>query len=828
MKYRTCRLHRYHHFFYFVVAGLVVLCGHNSHALLQDPSVSVTETVTVDGNSAGRFFDGVGAISSSSSRLLYDYPEPQRSQILDYLFKPNFGASLQILKVEIGGDTNSTVTSEPSHMRTPQEHNCGRGIEWWMMREAQHRNPNIRFYGLLWGAPGWLQGGLWSADHVRYVLSWLGCAQENGFHIDYIGGANESYQPPPEPSFFIALHKALESKFPSVKIVGTDEHVPPEYWKVATVMKRDTKYRDAIDILGEHDVCHWRTTYQHCDVSPDALASGKPLWNSEQSSQDATAGDEPLARAMNRNYIDARITANINWAMIAAFYGNTDTGGTGLMLAETPWSGRFEVNKSVWVDAHTTQFVQPGWRYLDSASGYLKGGGSYVSLKSPTGNDYTIIIETTDSTAPETVRFLVSGLSTRPLHLWVTDLSSERSQDWFVNKGVQKSDDGTTTITLQPHHLYTLSTTTCQHKGDALLTREPVKHLKESQSRTLSLPYREDFEHVDPTLFASYFQDLAGSFETQPCAAGRKGNCYEQVISQPPILWHDGGKVPATLMGDPEWWGDYEVSVEIMLPETGSAELLGRVEKYNPDVLSGYHLQLASSGKWKLYSQDVAGKNTELSLGTLPFRTSKWHRISLRFESVRVVATCDGKIFADLTDAHHRTGQIGFAVRSWEQAQFDNLIIKKTKEWPLFLSHSHMRATATSAQPGVYQHHVYLANRAIDGRPESRWISQFDPVLPLPQAITLDLGGRHKIYGLTYQPPLDMRRKATITEYRIAVSLDGRHFRKVSQGKWNDDIATKIVAFPGVTARYVRLEGVASDGSGAGAAEINVALSRLQ
>lgn len=30
--------------------------------------------------------------------LLPNYAEPSRTQILDYLFKPNFGASLQILK----------------------------------------------------------------------------------------------------------------------------------------------------------------------------------------------------------------------------------------------------------------------------------------------------------------------------------------------------------------------------------------------------------------------------------------------------------------------------------------------------------------------------------------------------------------------------------------------------------------------------------------------------------------------------------------------------------------------------------------------------------
>ena len=68
-----------------------------------------TSIVLLDGNSKGRVFDGLGAASAgASSRLLIDYPEPQRSQILDYLFKPSYGAALQHLKVEIGADVNST------------------------------------------------------------------------------------------------------------------------------------------------------------------------------------------------------------------------------------------------------------------------------------------------------------------------------------------------------------------------------------------------------------------------------------------------------------------------------------------------------------------------------------------------------------------------------------------------------------------------------------------------------------------------------------------------------------------------------------------------
>ena len=60
--------------------------------------------LVIDGNQPGRTFEGVGMISGGggNSRLLIDYAEPYRSDILDYLFKPDYGASLQILKVEIG------------------------------------------------------------------------------------------------------------------------------------------------------------------------------------------------------------------------------------------------------------------------------------------------------------------------------------------------------------------------------------------------------------------------------------------------------------------------------------------------------------------------------------------------------------------------------------------------------------------------------------------------------------------------------------------------------------------------------------------------------
>lgn len=70
---------------------------------------------------------GHGGVSGGGggTRLLYDYDDKQRSEILDLLFKPKFGASLQVLKVEVGCDGDTTQGAEQSHMRTKvREFSC--------------------------------------------------------------------------------------------------------------------------------------------------------------------------------------------------------------------------------------------------------------------------------------------------------------------------------------------------------------------------------------------------------------------------------------------------------------------------------------------------------------------------------------------------------------------------------------------------------------------------------------------------------------------------------------------------------------------------------
>ena len=135
--------------------------------------------ILLDAKTRGRVFEGIGALSAgASSKPPIDYPEPQRSQILALLFTPKYGASLQHLKVEIGGDVNSTCGTEPAfaHRREefakPDPSYYRRGYEWWLMVEAKKRSPVILFDALQWGAPGWIgDGQFYSQDNADLITA---------------------------------------------------------------------------------------------------------------------------------------------------------------------------------------------------------------------------------------------------------------------------------------------------------------------------------------------------------------------------------------------------------------------------------------------------------------------------------------------------------------------------------------------------------------------------------------------------------------------------------------------------------------------------------
>jgi Glycosyl hydrolase family 59/Ricin-type beta-trefoil lectin domain-like/Concanavalin A-like lectin/glucanases superfamily len=646
--------------------------GHSAAA----PAATLAGTsVTVNGGSGGRTFDGIGAISGGggNSRLLTNYPAAQQQQILDYLFKPGYGADLQILKVEIGGDGNSTDGSESSIEHTSGTVNCNTGYEWWLMEQAKALNPNIKLYGLAWTAPGWVGGGnFWSTDMVNYLVSWLGCAASHGLTINYLGGWNERGY---NISWYEQLRSTLNADgYSAVQIVGADSD-----WSIATDIDANPTFANSVSIIGEHYPCGGDGgSADTCSTTSAALSSGKQLWASENGSQDENSGAPALIRSIIRGYTDAKMTAYINWPLVAAIYPNLGYDTTGLMVANQPWSGAYQVGAETWATAQVTQFTAPGWQFLDTGSGYLGGSesnGSYVTLKSTDGTDYSTILETTTATAAQTATFTVSGgLSTGAVHVWATNLNSNNPADYFVHSQDITPSNGTYSLTMQPGYIYTVSTTTGQGKGTAT---PPAM-------AALPLPYTDSFDSDATGSEADFLSDQNGSFEVRPCT-GRTGQCVRQMAAQSPINW-DGASNPYTTLGDLSW-SDYKVSADTLMEQAGAVQLLGRVETQQPFAVAGindYYLQLSSTGAWSIVKNTTSATTTTLTSGTVAAPgTNTWHNLALTFTGSTITAAIDGVTVGSATDTSYATGQVGLGVDGYQTDQFDNLSVTPVDSAPV-------------------------------------------------------------------------------------------------------------------------------------------------
>lgn len=637
------------------------------------PTDAAPQTIAVDPSSGGQPFDGIGAISGGggTSRLLYDYPKKQQSQVLDYLFTPGYGASLQILKVEIGGDSHSSNGAEPSHERAKGVIDCDAGYEWWLMEQAKKRNPHIALYGLAWAAPGWFDGGYWSADAQQYLIDWLDCAKQHHLTIDYLGGRNERA---PDTAWYVSFRKALDAAgYSRVKLVAADN----AGFGVVDDALADPAFADAVDIVGIHYPC----SAAHCTHNDGAIAlqsQGKQIWASESGWDNYLTGGLRLASEINHQYVDSRMTAFINWPAVYSWYPTVQYQNSGLMKANEPWSGSFDLGASTWIVAQTTQFADPGWQYVDSAAQYLTGGGTSVALVSPATKkaqqQASVVVETTAATEPQTVRFqMPDSIDVHSLQQWSTVVESTDDADWFVHDRVKLDRDGSFTVTLQPGRVYTFTTRTDGHKGTTRYV---------PASKPLAY-FAQDFDRSTLHRSPRYFSDMEGAFEVQPCTGARHDDCLTQVITTHPDAWMRT-PYPITLVGDITW-SDYRVSTSVRMTGGAPVALMGRVvneynstKKPNLNLWQAYVLWLGPDGAWRLEVNLPQGGTTNgatkvLASGTIAsFDGAAQHRMSLRFDGDRITPLVDGHSLGTVIDDTYAAGQTGLAVADYATAEFDD------------------------------------------------------------------------------------------------------------------------------------------------------------
>jgi O-glycosyl hydrolase len=626
----------------------------------------VRKDVVIDGTSGGRIFEGIGALSAgASSRLLIDYPEPQRSQILDYLFKPGYGASLQHLKVEIGGDMNSTDGSEPSYARTPDDRNFERGYEWWLMIEAHRRNPKIVLDTLPWGAPGWV-GTFYSRETADYVADFIrGAKHTHGLNIAYTGIWNETAY---SPDYVVTLRHVLDDHgLVKTKIVCCDDYTSHQ-WDVIADMQKYAALRSAVAVVGVHSA---RIDGKFA-TPPNARTADKPLWSSEDkpdprhTSRDWATGGRSLAQIYNDNYLKGGFTATEIWSPVTSYYDILAAPNSGLMYANTPWSGNYDVQGAIWATAHTTQFTEPGWQYLDSSSGYLPEKGDFVALKSPNGKDWSVVLQTIAAEHPQSVSFHIQGgLKVGVVHIWETNTTKT-----FEHVADVTAQGARFSFTFEPDSLYSLTTTVGQGKGAAA----------PPPSSSFPFPWHQNFDKKPLHSTPIYLSDQDGAFQVESCI-GRNGRCLEQVITQKPIPWGSILPDPWTLAGN-EQWTDYRVSSEVQIMGQGSARLLGRIDSANvftdqkAEFPSGYIFQIASDGAWSLLSAEYKKSTRTLAQGRFWTQGIAWHRMMMAFQNEQISISLDGKVLASVHDDTHSHGMVGIG-GGWNRAQFGYLSVER-------------------------------------------------------------------------------------------------------------------------------------------------------
>lgn len=610
------------------------------------------EVITLDGAKRGKTFEGLGALSAgASSRLLFDYPEPQRSEILDFLFKPNFGAALQHLKVEIGGDVNSTDGTEPSIARTrgefadPRPEYFNRGYEWWLMKEAKKRNPDIVFDALQWGAPGWVGNGkLFSQDNADLIAAFIrGAKKYHDIDISYCGIWNER---PYDAEWIKLLRRTLnKAGLENVQIVAADE---VNKWTIADKMAGDPQLREAVQVIGTH--------YPRFDAPAIAHSFGKPVWSSEDGpwsgrwdASGVAAG--PLMQLYNRNYIVGKMTKTIIWSPVTAYYDILTYPGSGLMRANQPWSGHYEVQPGIWITAHTTQFFQPGWKYLDGACGFLWGGGSCVAAVAPDGKAFSVVVETLRAKQSQPLKFRIAGgLAGDRVRVWRSD-----AQQQFVRQPDESVTDGAFEITVDPDAIYSLTTTDGQRKGETVIPA----------SAPMPMPYFEDFSSYESGRTPRWISDIFGVFETGKAEDGRA--CLIQKIPERGISWKNDA-TPVTLVGETSW-SDYEVSCDVLADFKKHAAIFGRITKVPNEntVPEGYTLRIASDGKWQLNAFDK-----KLASGRVDLPPGRWCLLALRMQGERITASIDGKEVAAVSDKTYTSGPVALGC-DYEPVKFTAL-----------------------------------------------------------------------------------------------------------------------------------------------------------
>ncbi|WP_257535958.1 S-layer protein [Metabacillus litoralis] len=540
-----------------MLLGSVVFMNNN-----EAKAEEITKTITIDGTKVDEHnrFKGFGTVTANNtSRLMLDYKEEHPKEyweIMNKLFNKDTGAGLAHVKVELGGDVNSSSGTEPATMRYEDEPaNVLRGAGFQFAADAKSINEDITVEILRWGEPRFSWNGASKGDYENryqwYKQTIDAVYEEYGFKLDYVGiSQNERAQNNNGKielewlKYFTSKIKEepnYESDYQHIKLVAADG-----YRDTSTISSTLLEHQDLIE---EIDVIssHYGLTGSNelTQLQNKLIADGKKpkeVWVSE--------GIAPMINARYRENMEphykglggkagiidvtSRIISVYSWTgatnnplnavsfdfqpSVAAFYEGSQYNPKHLISAYDPWSGFYEIDGGLQGVRHVMNFVgyddhstpeNERWMYVKDATfsdGNFFDGGvdvdtsthNYLTLKDPESDDYTTVFA---NNTKETRKYKIkaqnlNGKEDAPIYVWETrgaDEGQNYDDNWFKLINTITPKDGEYEIEVKPYSIVTISTLDKKSEvKDFEYESEPVDVSKDT---ILPLPYKDDFEY---------------------------------------------------------------------------------------------------------------------------------------------------------------------------------------------------------------------------------------------------------------------------------------------------------------------------------------------
>ncbi|MBQ8177396.1 MAG: glycosyl hydrolase family 59 [Oscillospiraceae bacterium] len=674
--------------------------------------------VSIDGSTTnmdeGTVYRGLGVVTgNNSSRLLMDYKTENPEsywEILNLLFKKDYGAGLTHVKIEFGTDVNSSSGTEPSIMRSADEEaDVTRGAGFMFAADALSINPDINVDLLRWGEPKWVTDAFAISQEAGFEAryKWYKAALDKayetyGIKFTHISAdANEADKIDTEWIIYFADRLENETdecyNYGEIKIVASDE---VGSWKIADEMMANEELRNAVDILGEH-----YNTWANEKVKTLNKVYNKEIWYTEGiastniaklsvtsngSGINGTNGALDVCNRIINGYYNGRMTMYEYQPAVAAYYSGAKYFPKSLLNAQTPWSGYYEADCGIWTSAHFTMFIENGWRYIDSAC-YGDGKeahsisettNNYMTVTDTETGDYTIVI-CNDSEEHRNYTFTLDNMTKAdaPIYVWETrgpDDGQAYDANYFKHIGTYQpiESDGRYgySIEVKPYSIVTV--TTLDKTADVSVYNCKYEDVP------LDINYSDDFEYSDEFLSARgyaplYTTDYGGAFEV----ADVDGNkVLMQMINadNKPTDWRFRGTLnPITSLGD-DRWSNYSAEIDFRFASDASDNYVSFGVRYLTAELdswsaeNGNNLKIYPDGRWELRKNAYTVMN-----GTIAdFDSNVWHNVKITAAGINIIAEVDGEIIAEYADevAPANSGRISLASGIYNNI-FDNLKI---------------------------------------------------------------------------------------------------------------------------------------------------------